>query len=194
MTTIESTQGTQHPASIISGLDPCCLLQSRIAAAISEIGELVAALPNDTLARSGGPVFQNATIGQHLRHVLDHVRTVTCLHSHATLDYDTRDRGTPIEHDHAAARIEIARLTALLARPPSDDRPLMLHSIATPQGERVTMRTTHARELAFVLSHTVHHAATIRSIAAFFGITTSSNLGLAPATQAHRSGATSCAH
>lgn len=194
MTTIDSIPSVHDARPGTPNGDPRRLIQSRIAVALADLGELIAALPTGALARQAGPVFQNATIGQHLRHTLDHVRTVTSLDAKGTLDYDSRERGTPIEHDHGAALTEIARLIALLAAHPSEDLSLTLVAIVTPDGDRVRMRTTQARELAFVLSHTVHHAATIRSIAASFGLAPSAHIGVAPATESHRNGTAPCAH
>ena len=50
----------------------------------------------------------------------------------------------------------------------------------------VLLPSTHARELAFVFSHTIHHNAIIGTIARAIGVELPSNFGTAPSTIAYR--------
>ena len=53
------------------------------------------------------------------------------------------------------------------------------------EAQTVTLRSTIARELAFVLSHTIHHNATIRGMVIALGLSAPASLGYAPSTLAH---------
>jgi uncharacterized damage-inducible protein DinB len=59
-------------------------------------------------------------------------------------------------------------------------------------GEPVSLGSTLGRELAFVLSHTVHHNAMIRGMITSLGRPLPGAFGYAPSTLAHRD-ATPCA-
>lgn len=52
-------------------------------------------------------------------------------------------------------------------------------------GPTRAMRSTVARELLFVVSHTVHHNAIIGAIAALLGVRTPERFGYAPSTIAY---------
>lgn len=167
----------------------CDLLIDRLLHTLAGLDALVGGCPEFYAASTSG-VFALASIGGHMRHILDHVRSITSA-TGAEIDYDSRERGTPVEFDVASARSMIAQLCLDLGRlrGRSGDEIVEIPILASPDGMRSRVRSTLARELAFVLSHTIHHAATIRSIAVSFGAQVSDTVGLAPATQAYRAGA-----
>ena len=98
--------------------------------------------------------------------------------------YDDRVRGTAVEDDPAMACARIAacrmRLSALdqVLLP----RPLSLSARISADGVIVQAPTTVAREVAFVISHTVHHAALIAVLLEDLGCDRPDRLGLAPTT------------
>lgn len=114
------------------------------------------------------------------------------------VDYDHRARGTSIETDLAAADAELNRLIASverLAKLDVDDS-IGVSVMPTRDGASITLSSTLARELAFVLSHTlIHHNATIRGIALSLGKRRARLIRLCPIHAAHQDGAgsTRCA-
>lgn len=140
-------------------------------------------------------------IGSHVRHTLDHVRLllggVGC---GEPVDYEARDRGGAVESDRGAGAAQLRHLADEAAR--LADRPagLACEVVVKPSPETpcVHVRSTLARELAFVMSHTVHHAAIVRLMLARGGRTVVGDVGLAhgtprPSTHASPGGMLTCA-
>jgi uncharacterized damage-inducible protein DinB len=128
------------------------------------------------------------SIGRHVRHVLDHYRTFLCALDRPVLDYDDRRRDTDVEVDLAAALDALRALRAGLAALPAEDRPLRVcHTprIAGRDGPKATVESTLARELVFLVSHTVHHLALVAVLARRHGVRPAAAFGVAPATLRH---------
>lgn len=125
----------------------------------------------------------SGSIGQHVRHILDHVATVCATAPRGLLSYDHRERGTNVEADVAAALQTIRRLTAALtALAGRDDEPITMMSLLAPGAEPAVVRTTIGRELLFVVSHTIHHQALIGLLLSAAGCGVPRDFGLAPST------------
>ena len=128
---------------------------------LDELMRLVMTLPVGVYAaRTTGA---SGAIGGHVRHILDHVAALAAAPPATVLSYDGRVRGTTIETDPGAAVREMMRLDAALERW-SDrplDAPIAVAAIVSPDGRTVTGWSSFGRELAFVLSHTIHHQAIV---------------------------------
>lgn len=129
-----------------------------------------------------------SSIGQHVRHSLDHFDALLAHKGDGPLDYDARERGTAIETNRGAARRLMERVCGELmtiAERSGADRALLLSAQVTGRGDRVTVGSSLGRELVFALSHTIHHNALIAFIAAMLGVATPVGFGYAPATITH---------
>ena len=93
-------------------------------------------------------------------------------------------RGTFVEEDPATACGRLAACqTRLLALDPALlGRPLSLSARLTADGFTIQASSTVARETAFVVSHTVHHAALIAILLEDMGHDRPARFGLAPTT------------
>ena len=133
----------------------------------------------------------NSTIGQHLRHNLDHFSAaIGALSSAEPLDYDHRERGTPVERDPDEAIRVVDSLRSQLASALSGgagDGPITVRMMLTSGGEEATMRSTLSRELAFASHHAVHHHAMMAAIAHAHGVAVPPGFGKAPSTLNHES-------
>jgi hypothetical protein len=126
----------------------------------------------------------SGSIGEHVRHCLDHISALVAAVPARPLSYDRRERGTAVERDPAEALRLVMRLKSAVERS-SDrrlDEPIAVASMLTPAGESVTGWSTFGRELAFVNSHTIHHEAMIAVLLSMAGLEVPDRLGLAPAT------------
>jgi hypothetical protein len=100
-----------------------------------------------------------------------------------------RARATAFEADVVAARVEVtntlARMEAIVGATDLDATINVSFSLA---GEEVEMRSTVARECAFVVHHAFHHAASIKAIATNlgFGHACPAGFGIAPSTADYR--------
>ncbi|MFN3165609.1 MAG: DinB family protein [Phycisphaeraceae bacterium] len=154
---------------------------------MTQLGDLVRTLDAD-LYNARPDSTRCGAIGGHVRHVLDHLVAWLDGLDNGLVNYDDRQRDTDVEHDCVAALHAIKQHTARLAEV-SDaqlaERVNVLTSM-THCGALVALPSTHARELAFVFSHTIHHNAIIGTIARALGVTLPDHFGMAPSTIAYR--------
>jgi len=158
-----------------------------LAQLMTQLGDLVRTLDADQY-NAHPESTRCGAIGGHVRHVLDHLVAWLNGVDHGQVNYDDRQRDTDIEHDPVAALHAIKHHTARLAEV-SDaqlaERVNVLTSM-TSCGSLVELPSTHARELAFVFSHTIHHNAIIGTIARALGVALPEHFGTAPSTIAYR--------
>jgi uncharacterized damage-inducible protein DinB len=128
-----------------------------------------------------------SSMGGHVRHCLDHVDVLLAGMLTGEMSYEHRQRGTDVEVNRQAALREIARqeeaLQGILDW--QLDQSILLQVLTTANGPSVTVETSLGRELAFVLSHTIHHNALIGVMAKLLGIPTPERFGYAPSTLAY---------
>jgi hypothetical protein len=126
----------------------------------------------------------SGTIGEHVRHSLDHISALISIGRSDTLSYDHRQRGTAVEADPSAALQQILRLKAGVERwsTRSLDELIRVTSMVSADGETVSGWSTLARELAFVVSHTIHHQAIIGILLTFHGSSAPERFGHSPST------------
>lgn len=126
----------------------------------------------------------SGSIGEHVRHCLDHVSALLTADPSATLSYDRRHRGTAVETDASEALQQIQQLKGALNAwsKRSLDEPIRVTSMISSSGDAVTGWSTVARELAFVVSHTIHHQAIIGVLLAIHGHAVPDRFGHSPST------------
>ena len=150
---------------------------------LGDIEALLSELPAETYrARLAPPV--SASVGEHVRHCLDHVSALLAADPSAPLSYDRRHRGTTVEIDPTEALRHIFQLKSGLDAwtTRSLDDPIRVTSMIAVSGETVTGWSTLARELAFVVSHTIHHQAIIAVLLAVHGYRVPERFGHSPST------------
>lgn len=129
-----------------------------------------------------------SSLGGHYRHNLDHLESLLASIETGVLNYDHRERGTSVENSRLAALQSIRRLQREVLKLTEDDlsQPLRLTAMVDAHAPPMHLETTVARELAFVLSHTIHHNAIIGVMAKTLGINLPARFGYAPSTIAHQ--------
>jgi hypothetical protein len=146
------------------------------------VSVLIAMAPGNYVARPVPGV--SGSIGEHVRHALDHIAALLAADAMSPLSYDRRERGTPVESDLSAALRQILRLKAALGRwsARSLDEPILVESMMSSAGTPVVGWSSLARELAFVFSHTVHHMSTIALLMDLQSLGVPERFGYAPST------------
>lgn len=132
------------------------------------------------------------SIGGHVRHCLDHINALLQgTHGHL-IDYEARQRGTDVETDPVVARTECERLDSFLAALPEGvgGQVVTTSILLTPAGPALCAPSSVAREIAFVLSHTIHHNAMIGGMVKALGGEVPVDFGVAPGTIGHQRQAT----
>lgn len=138
-------------------------------------------------AYSALPPGGGSTIGQHIRHMLDHYQSLMNA-EHGCVDYDVRHRGSAIETDIGKARELIAQLLAWVRT--LDDaalsQPIVVRSeVSLCRTVCAEVGSTVGRELMFLSSHMVHHQAIVALVAKSLSVVVEPGLGLAPATRSY---------
>lgn len=139
-----------------------------------------------------------ASIGQHIRHSMDHIELAVAAAASEKvkeIHFDLRERGGVDEHDMEAATARIRRVDAALEALMNSvgyvsvlDHQIQACFMLSGDSETEYMLpSTVAREMGFAAHHAIHHMAMIRVIATtdLFGLTDSdlpSDFGRAPST------------
>jgi uncharacterized damage-inducible protein DinB len=168
--------GTGHPPAVPA-----------LVAVLRQLGELLKRLTDEQYIQKPVGVVPSS-IGGHVRHNLDHVAALLAGLSGGAVNYDERQRCTDIERQRPAALAALVRLERELLGYPWEGAPdsLRLTTLLTADGEPVEVWSTLERELAFVLSHTIHHNSLIGVIAALLGVARPPRFGYAPSTIAYQ--------
>ena len=154
---------------------------------LDQLFDLVESLSDEAYARRPVGVVESS-VGGHVRHNLDHVDALLRGLRAGEVNYDHRDRGTDVERDRLAALAEILRLKEELTAFAWHAVPhlVKLTALVAPDRPPVTTLTSAERELAFVVSHTVHHNAILGIMAKLLGADLPAEFGYAPSTIAHQ--------
>jgi hypothetical protein len=154
-----------------------------LARLLAELEDLLIGVDPETYQARFAPGV-SGSIGEHVRHCLDHVATLLTANQAVTLSYDRRQRGTAVESQPLAAMRQIAECRRVLDSwcTRSLDDPIRVSSLVSASGETVIGWSTLGRELAFVLSHTLHHQALIALLLAIRGLDVPDRFGYAPST------------
>lgn len=131
----------------------------------------------------------SASIGQHFRHVLDHFICLADGIASGVIDYDARSRNRDLETNRSAAREKLGQLSALFGSLSSSQVSAnykVLYSVGYSNDEALEIDTVLAREIAFCVSHAIHHFAIIRLVCAHFSIELPTAFGVAPSTLKYR--------
>ena len=126
----------------------------------------------------------SGSIGGHVRHCLDHVCALECGIATGELSYDHRTRNTVIEHNPEFAVARLRRTISRIGGIADDllDRPLMLVAQIDEDGHTVSVPTSIGRELAYAVSHTIHHSAIVAVLLEHAGHRFPGRFGMAPTT------------
>ncbi len=129
------------------------------------------------------PVLSNASIGQHMRHILEFY---ICLMEarNGTVDYDARKRDKSLETERMVTLAKLGQLRAWTEGLDADAQLTLLADHSYDGTSRERMATSLFRELAYAFDHAIHHMALLRiGIAQHHaGITLDPNFGVAPST------------
>jgi len=136
-----------------------------------------------------------SSIGAHVRHCLDHVLALLRAVETGALNYDERNRGTAIETSRLAALRLIDEVERQLERITLEDldQPVLLSVTLAAGREAVRVSSSVGRELAYVVSHTIHHNALVGAMVRTLGGTLPERFGYAPTTVAYMESRIRCA-
>lgn len=147
--------------------------------------DLLGRLHDDVYARTVSPYFTSG-VGKHLRHNVDHYEMFLAGVAGARIDYDGRQRDARFETDRQYAMEKIrgvmAGLEKLTAHNAEQSLLVKMNDAVEKAEAAKWSRSTLARELQFLLSHTIHHYALVAIILKIQGIDCHPDFGVAPST------------
>lgn len=154
-------------------------------ALLRQARELLDRVTDPTYSRPAHPASP-ASAGAHLRHVLDHYQAFLSGWGQGWIDYDARERDPRIESDREAATLALARVSRALGdlSPEILHRPVQVRLDTDPTGSEAPTWCASSvdRELAFLVSHTVHHFALMAVAVRLHGVDPGPEFGFAPST------------
>jgi hypothetical protein len=136
----------------------------------------------------------NGGIGGHVRHCLDHVSALLAATRTGLCAYDRRQRRTDVETSRIAGvdAITDAMIGVLSLDTGTLESEIFVETQLDPSGAMVVTRSSVCREVAFLVSHTIHHNAIVAQMLRARGLEVAPRFGLAPATPLDN-GAAPCA-
>lgn len=150
---------------------------------------LLAAISDEQFTQTQPPLFAYG-VGSHLRHCLDAYTVFLQGLSSGRVDYDARARDERLARDRqfAGERLRQTLLELLERVPVADeaaDEAAGQKELQVRQDGPQWAASSVARELQFLLSHTVHHFALIALLLRWQGFFPPEEFGVAPATLTH---------
>ncbi len=131
-------------------------------------------------------VLSDATIGQHIRHILEFYQAIDRAISSKEVNYDDRKRDILIETNVETARNVIFDSIKKINSYPNDLSFEMKGNYSVNNIDASTIKTSLMRELAYAMDHTIHHLAIIKNALQLQGVLLDENFGVAPSTVRYR--------
>ncbi len=148
---------------------------------LSENIELLRQLTNEEFMQKN-PELSNATIGEHMRHIIELFGCLLENYDYGLINYDDRKRDLLLQTDKNEAIAIIEKYLLELDKP---NKPLSLtHNCFSPIE---LLHTNYFRELIYNLEHSIHHQALIKvALHSLPHIKIPSTFGVAPSTLEYR--------
>ena len=124
-----------------------------------QISQTLNQLSNDEY-RQPSKVLLNATIGEHVRHIIELFQCLENGYGTGIVNYEKRKRDLEIENNRELASFLLKGIYQNIDKP-NKDIFLEAEDYCEPV-EIVSIPSNYYRELAYNLEHTIHHMALIR--------------------------------
>ncbi|GGH21281.1 hypothetical protein GCM10007423_02300 [Dyadobacter endophyticus] len=131
-------------------------LTKSIQALLVQIGAMLDALSDEQYGRSL-PVLSGASLGGHVRHVIEFFIELDRGYRTGDVNYDARRRDKAIEQQREVALAKLGSIAALLGK---ENKALLLTTATEAACFQVA--TNYERELVYNLEHAVHHMALMK--------------------------------
>lgn len=134
-------------------------LQKAIQNVFVQLSESLNALNNEQY-RQHSKILFNATIGQHVRHIIELFLCLDKGYDTGLVNYEKRKRDISIETDKEFANSLLQKIYKGLDKP--NKKLLLEANYDEHSAESLSVTTNYYREIIYNLEHTVHHMALIR--------------------------------
>ena len=155
-----------------------------VASINSNLNELNHLLEQLSEADYSNPCLElsNATIGEHIRHIIEMFQCLENQYDNGIINYDMRERNVLIQTNPGYALQVVKQIQNQLGRP---DKKIVLQQLI--DGEEIRIESNYFRELLYNLEHCIHHQALIKvAVLRHEALIIDENFGVAPSTLAYR--------
>lgn len=131
------------------------------------------------------PVLSGASIGEHVRHVVEFFQELQAGYFTGHVDYDARKREKALEtrRDYAILRLQQMAAAGLQ----KDNKVLQLAFHMKSAGTTYSVETNYEREMLYNLEHAVHHMALMKiGVRTLTDMDLPENFGIASSTIEYR--------
>lgn len=150
---------------------------------LTQISMMLDAL-TDAQYRRSLPVLSGASLGGHVRHVIEFFIELDSGYQTGIVNYDARRREKAIEEQR---EIALAKLRAIAGKLVKENKVLLLTAAAEAGDTGLVVATNYERELVYNLEHAVHHMALMKiGIGALTVLQLPENFGVASSTIRYR--------
>jgi len=157
------------------------MLQNKIKKNFTEIVEVLQKLDDFSFTQPF-PMLSQASIGEHVRHIIEMYQSLVVSYETGKVNYDKRARNKEIETHRAFAIEQIENLIVAIEKP---NKPMVLQQ-GTSEIE-LEIETNYERELLYNLEHSIHHQALIKvAILQLSIVEIPENFGVAQSTITYR--------
>lgn len=133
--------------------------------------------------------YVTSSIGQHMRHILDHYLALKQGLQTNTIDYEMRNRFSQVEtqtHEAASLLAGIVKWLDGLSENELATKLMIISDCTMTKPTNAKINSTLGRELLYVSSHCIHHFSLISIICKLQNIAIPEDFGVAPATLAFK--------
>ena len=134
-------------------------LQQPVKNVFTQLHDILLQLSNEEYTKPSDLLFK-ATIGQHVRHIIELFVCLQSGHAAGVVNYEKRKRDVRIETDADFARQQLLDIFRSLH---TENKALKLEGNYDEHSEEyVIIETNYFREIVYNLEHTIHHMALMR--------------------------------
>lgn len=133
--------------------------------------------------------LSGASIGQHVRHILEFYLCLLKGVHHGEINYDQRERDILLETDLNFAINKLDIMVSNISILPSSMHIQLIGNYGDEENHEIIIQSSVERELVYCLEHAIHHMALIKVAAIDQSIIekVGANFGVAPSTIRNRS-------
>jgi hypothetical protein len=148
---------------------------------LNELVDLLKQLSNSEYSKPY-PTLSNATIGEHIRHIIEMFQCLGNNYESGVVNYDNRQRNELVQTDVEFALIQIDTIYSSLDK---ENKKIELQQII--DGEELRIESNYFRELLYNLEHCIHHQALIKvAVLQNTALNVDANFGVARSTIEYR--------
>ncbi|MFZ9503443.1 MAG: hypothetical protein ACO263_02630 [Cyclobacteriaceae bacterium] len=162
-------------------------LKDSVEGILSQLEDLVIQF-DDRQFKACSPAMNGASVGQHVRHVIEFFTSLEKGYRCGTVNYDQRAHDSLIESDPTVACAELQKIRRFFYENPQDRLLTLQTAYHEQESEWIPVSTTFHRELAYTIDHAIHHMAMIKAGIADVAsqVLLTENFGVAYSTRRHR--------